>query len=47
MLFNNLAFLPGLTFVSRDLIFSQKVYGNPALPTFLLTKAKNALRLPK
>jgi len=47
MLFNNLAFLPGLAFLDVVRLFSQKVSGNLRLPTFLLPKAKIALRLPK
>jgi len=41
MLFNNLAFLPGLAFFTRGLTFSQKVYGNPATANILTSKSKN------
>jgi len=48
MLFNNLAFLPGLTFFRRGLaVFLKRCLATLRLPTFFLPKAKIALRLPK
>jgi len=41
MLFNNLAFLPGLVFLDVVWLFSQKVSGNPAAANILTSKGKN------